>query len=76
MSSSAFPQAFSSPSSHPLAPYGWDADRETEFIPYAAQGLLPGRVLRVDRGQCDIVTPEGVIRADTEFVVPRDPMKV
>ena len=75
MSSSASPQA-SSPSSHPLAPYGWDADREAEFTPYAAQGLLPGRVLRVDRGQCDVVTPVGTVRADTEFVVPRDPMKV
>ncbi|MFG2648441.1 ribosome small subunit-dependent GTPase A [Streptomyces sp. NPDC048436] len=79
-SSSASPTSSSlqaSPSSpDPLAPYGWDADWEAEFTPYAAQGLLPGRVLRVDRGQCDIVTPEGVIRADTEFVVPRDPMKV
>ncbi|MGW6061629.1 ribosome small subunit-dependent GTPase A [Streptomyces sp. NPDC055189] len=76
MSSSASLQAFSSPSPNTLAPYGWDADREAEFTPYAAQGLLPGRVLRVDRGQCDIVTPEGVIRADTEFVVPHDPLKV
>ncbi|MEU9287769.1 ribosome small subunit-dependent GTPase A [Streptomyces sp. NPDC048275] len=66
----------SSFSSHPLAPYGWDADWEAEFTPHAAQGLLPGRVVRVDRGQCDVVTADGVIRADTEFVVPRDPMKV
>ncbi|SES46753.1 ribosome biogenesis GTPase [Streptomyces sp. yr375] len=57
-------------------PYGWDADREAEFVPYAEQGLLPGRVVRVDRGQCDVVTPVGTVRADTEFVVPRDPMKV
>ncbi|MEV3854735.1 ribosome small subunit-dependent GTPase A [Streptomyces sp. NPDC050095] len=66
----------SSASSHPLAPYGWDADWESEFAPYAEQGLLLGRVIRVDRGQCDVVTAEGVVRADTEFVVPRDPMKV
>ncbi|MER6463952.1 ribosome small subunit-dependent GTPase A [Streptomyces sp. NPDC001228] len=66
----------SSASSHPLAPYGWDADWESEFAPYAEQGLLPGRVVRVDRGQCDVVTPVGTVRADTEFVVPRDPMKV
>lgn len=32
--------------------------------------------MRVDRGQCDVVTPVGTVRADTEFVVPRDPMKV
>lgn len=65
-----------SASSHPLAPYGWDAGWESEFAPYAEQGLLPGRVVRVDRGQCDVVTVAGVVRADTEFVVPRDPMKV
>ncbi|WP_443042991.1 ribosome small subunit-dependent GTPase A [Streptomyces sp. NBC_00370] len=56
--------------------YGWDADWETEFVPYAERGLLPGRVVRVDRGLCDVVTAEGLVRADTEFVVPRDPMKV
>lgn len=73
------PLSFSSfrlPPAHPLALYGWDGEWEAEFAPYAAQGLLPGRVVRVDRGQCDVVTPAGVIRADTEFVVPRDPMKV
>ncbi|MFJ1564124.1 ribosome small subunit-dependent GTPase A [Streptomyces erythrochromogenes] len=61
---------------HPLAVYGWDDGWEAEFAPYAAQGLVPGRVVRVDRGQCDVATPDGVVRADTEFVVPRDPMKV
>ncbi|MEU7423637.1 ribosome small subunit-dependent GTPase A [Streptomyces sp. NPDC040750] len=66
----------SSASSHPLAPYGWDQGWEAEFAPHAERGLLPGRVVRVDRGQCDVVTPAGVVRADTEFVVPRDPMKV
>ncbi|MEU4146943.1 ribosome small subunit-dependent GTPase A [Streptomyces parvulus] len=66
----------SSSSSHPLAPYGWDTDWDSEFAPYAEQGLLPGRVVRVDRGQCDVVTVDGVVRADTEFVIPRDPMKV
>jgi ribosome biogenesis GTPase len=68
--------SFRLPSAHPLALYGWDGEWEAEFAPYAAQGLLPGRVVRVDRGRCDVVTPAGVIRADTEFVVPRDPMKV
>ncbi|MGW2645257.1 ribosome small subunit-dependent GTPase A [Streptomyces sp. NPDC001393] len=66
----------SSASSHPLAPYGWDEGWEAEFAAYAGQGLLPGRVVRVDRGQCDVVTAGGIVRADTEFVVPRDPMKV
>lgn len=63
-------------SEHPLAAYGWDAGWEAEFAPYARQGLLPGRVVRVDRGQCDIVTPRGTLRADTAFVVPRDPMRI
>lgn len=66
----------SASSSHPLTPYGWDEGWAAEFAPYAEQGLLPGRVVRVDRGQCDVVTPDGTVRADTEFVVPRDPMKV
>lgn len=62
--------------SHPLAAYGWDDGWEAEFAPYAEQGLLPGRVVRVDRGQCDVVTPLGTVRADTAFVVPRDPMRI
>ncbi|MGW2614959.1 ribosome small subunit-dependent GTPase A [Streptomyces sp. NPDC001500] len=63
-------------SSNPLAAYGWDEDWESAFTPFSAQDLLPGRVVRVDRGLCDVVTATGVVRADTEFVVPRDPMKV
>ncbi|MFF2210525.1 ribosome small subunit-dependent GTPase A [Streptomyces antibioticus] len=63
-------------SSHPLAAYGWDEDWADAFAPYAERGLLPGRVVRVDRGLCDVVTEAGTVRADTEFVVPRDPLKV
>ncbi|MFE1953427.1 ribosome small subunit-dependent GTPase A [Streptomyces sp. NPDC059524] len=74
MSSSSFTSSSSLSSS--LLPYGWDTGWDAEFAPYAEQGLLPGRVVRVDRGQCDVVTADGVVRADTEFVVPRDPMKV
>ncbi|GGZ32161.1 ribosome small subunit-dependent GTPase A [Streptomyces poonensis] len=66
----------SSASSHPLAPYGWDEAWAGEFAPYGTQGLLPGRVLRVDRGQCDVVTADGVLRADTAFVTPHDPLRV
>ncbi|MEU0403215.1 ribosome small subunit-dependent GTPase A [Streptomyces sp. NPDC006197] len=61
---------------HPLAVYGWDEGWEAEFVPYAAQGLVPGRVVRVDRGQCDVATAEGVVRADTAFVTPHDPLRV
>ncbi|MGW6528111.1 ribosome small subunit-dependent GTPase A [Streptomyces venezuelae] len=77
-SSSLFTSSLSGSSAapHPLTPYGWDADWEAEFAPYAAQGLVPGRVVRVDRGQCDVITADGTVRADTEFVTPRDPLKV
>ncbi|MFE4579351.1 ribosome small subunit-dependent GTPase A [Streptomyces chartreusis] len=59
-----------------LAPYGWDSAWADAFTPYDEQGLLPGRVVRVDRGQCDVVTADGVVRADTAFVTPHDPMRV
>ncbi|MEV7546885.1 ribosome small subunit-dependent GTPase A [Streptomyces sp. NPDC089915] len=61
---------------HALAAYGWDASWAAEFAPYAAEGLLAGRVVRVDRGQCDVMTEDGVIRADTAFVTPHDPLRV
>ncbi|MEV6654270.1 ribosome small subunit-dependent GTPase A [Streptomyces sp. NPDC051219] len=60
----------------PLTAYGWDDSLEADFAPYAAQGLLPGRVVRVDRGQADVVTTAGTVRADTAFVTPHDPMRV
>ncbi|MFK4102112.1 ribosome small subunit-dependent GTPase A [Streptomyces sp. NPDC019531] len=59
-----------------LAPYGWDEAWADEFAPYDTEGLLPGRVIRVDRGQCDVITDDGVVRADTAFVTPHDPMRV
>ncbi|MFD9484879.1 ribosome small subunit-dependent GTPase A [Streptomyces sp. NPDC059991] len=77
-SSSASRQSSShqSSTSHALSPYGWDDAWAADFAPYADQGLLPGRVVRVDRGQCDIVTAGGLLRADTAFVTPHDPMRV
>ncbi|MBT2405075.1 MULTISPECIES: ribosome small subunit-dependent GTPase A [unclassified Streptomyces] len=69
----SFPQA-SLP--HALAPYGWDDAWAAEFAPYAEQGLVPGRVVRVDRGQCDLMTADGIVRADTAFVTPHDPLRV
>ncbi|MFJ9209517.1 ribosome small subunit-dependent GTPase A [Streptomyces sp. NPDC102264] len=72
----SFSSLLAFPTSHPLVPYGWDEGWEAEFAPYAERGLVPGRVVRVDRGQCDVVTPSGLVRADTEFVTPRDPLRV
>ncbi|MFF0012005.1 ribosome small subunit-dependent GTPase A [Streptomyces sp. NPDC005374] len=59
-----------------LAPYGWDEAWADAFAPYESEGLLPGRVVRVDRGQCDVVTADGTLRADTAFVTPHDPLRV
>jgi len=73
-----FPLSFSfrDTSSHALVPFGWDDVWEAEFAPFAAQGLVPGRVVRVDRNACDLFTPDGPVRADTAFVMPHDPMRV
>ncbi|MET9802389.1 ribosome small subunit-dependent GTPase A [Streptomyces sp. NPDC006368] len=76
MSSSSVSTSAHASAPHPLAPYGWDAVWEAEFAPYADRGLVPGRVVRVDRGQCDMVTADGPVRADTSFVTPHDPLRV
>ncbi|WP_328923062.1 ribosome small subunit-dependent GTPase A [Streptomyces griseoaurantiacus] len=59
-----------------MAAYGWDEGWEAAFSSHADQGLLAGRVVRVDRGQCDVVTAGGTVRADTAFVTPHDPLRV
>lgn len=48
-----------SPSSHPLSRYGWDEDFAAAFAPFAEAGLAPGRIVRVDRGRCDLVVAGG-----------------
>ncbi|CAM5491901.1 ribosome small subunit-dependent GTPase A [Streptomyces fumanus] len=68
--------ATSSTASSVLTAHGWDTAWADAFAPYAAQGLVPGRVIRVDRGQCDVITADGVCRADTAFVTPPDPLRV
>ncbi|OHV35377.1 ribosome small subunit-dependent GTPase A [Pseudofrankia sp. EUN1h] len=42
-----------------LTAYGWDAGWEDVFASYRAAGLVPGRVTRVDRGACEVVTADG-----------------
>ncbi|OIJ88465.1 hypothetical protein BIV24_21420 [Streptomyces colonosanans] len=71
MTSTSTPSAFSA-----LAPYGWDDAWADAFAPYDAEGLIAGRVVRVDRGRCDVITADGVLRADTAFVTPHDPLRV
>lgn len=46
-----------------LADYGWDAERERSFAPSRADGLVPGRVVRAERGLCDVVAETGSVRA-------------
>jgi ribosome biogenesis GTPase / thiamine phosphate phosphatase len=45
-----------------LATYGWDAGWAEALRAGAADGR-PGRIVRVDRGECDVVTTDGVVRA-------------
>ncbi|MFF3904636.1 ribosome small subunit-dependent GTPase A [Streptomyces sp. NPDC001848] len=71
LSASSASSAFSA-----LVPYGWDDAWADAFAPYHAEGLIAGRVIRVDRGQCDVVTADGPLRADTAFVTPHDPLRV
>ncbi|MFF0723834.1 ribosome small subunit-dependent GTPase A [Streptomyces sp. NPDC004134] len=65
---------------HPLAAYGWTGEREADFAPFTAAGLVPGRVARVDLGRCDVVVPDpsgaGVhtVRAETAPVLDPDPV--
>lgn len=65
------------PSSQPLpsslARLGWDDHFAALFAEHAAAGLVPARVVRVDRGLCDVLTESGPLRADSSAVVSRDP---
>ncbi|GAA4591984.1 hypothetical protein GCM10023177_30370 [Streptomyces violaceoruber] len=45
------------------ADYGRDTERERSFTPSRADGLIPGRVVRAERGRCDVVTETGFVRA-------------
>ncbi|MFJ2810124.1 ribosome small subunit-dependent GTPase A [Kitasatospora sp. NPDC087271] len=49
----------------PLSGYGWTPELAELFTPLAEAGLIPARIVRVDRGQCDAVL------ADLETGEPR-----
>lgn len=61
-----------------LAGYGWTSESAERFAPLAEAGLTPARIVRVDRGQCDVVLadPETgelrTVRADTRPVGDAD----
>ncbi|MBB1254093.1 ribosome small subunit-dependent GTPase A [Streptomyces sp. OF3] len=67
-------------SAHPLSDYGWDDGYAADFHHHASRGLLPGRVVRVDRGRLDAVVADGdgvtTVLADTAPVATGDPMRV
>ncbi|MFE7122423.1 ribosome small subunit-dependent GTPase A [Streptomyces sp. NPDC057654] len=67
-------------SAHPLTAYGWDEGFAESFAPYAADGLVPGRIVRVDRGRCDLVVADGdttaTVRGDTSLVTTGDPVRI
>ena len=48
-----------------LADFGWTDGVATRFTPYLTDDVSPARVVRVDRGGCDAMTPTGPIRART-----------
>ncbi len=55
-----------------LESLGWDARRETEFEPYAAEGLVPGRVAVQHRGAYDVLTAEAELRCDVPARLVRE----
>jgi ribosome biogenesis GTPase len=44
---------------HALVAVGWDAGWAAAFAEHGAAGLVPGRIIRVDRGGCEVVTAGG-----------------
>ena len=64
--------------SQPLHAYGWTAELDDLFAPMAEAGLVPGRIVRVDRGICDVAIADGgtvaTVRADTGPVAHHDPL--
>ena len=73
------PLSYHTSAAHPLSGYGWDDAWAADFSFYAAAGLLPGRVVRVDRGLCSVVVADGdavrVLRAEMADVSTPDPMR-
>ncbi|MFC9662230.1 ribosome small subunit-dependent GTPase A [Nocardia sp. NPDC127606] len=63
----------SSPSSSDLSALGWDDSFAALFVAHASAGLVPARVVRVDRGRCDTLTASGAVRAASAAVASLDP---
>ncbi|MFG1790939.1 ribosome small subunit-dependent GTPase A [Nocardia sp. NPDC049149] len=46
-----------------LVPYGWTEAVALEYTSMIEEGCIPARVIRMDRSECDVATPNGVLRA-------------
>ncbi|MFI5715271.1 ribosome small subunit-dependent GTPase A [Nocardia sp. NPDC051750] len=46
-----------------LIPYGWTEAVAEDYLPHIDPGFVPARIVRMDRGECDVVTPSGPARA-------------
>lgn len=46
-----------------LVPYGWTEAVASEYLSVLTDGLTPARIVRMDRSECDVVTPTGPARA-------------
>ncbi|MGP3685796.1 ribosome small subunit-dependent GTPase A [Streptomyces sp. IBSNAI002] len=58
-----------------LSDYGWDQAREHAFAAHRADGLIPARIVRAERGRCDAVTEGGVVRSTIPATLDqRDPL--
>lgn len=62
----------SSTSSPQLSALGWDETFAALFTEHAAAGLIPARIVRVDRGRCDTLTAAGPVRADNSALIGPD----
>nr|WP_186318911.1 ribosome small subunit-dependent GTPase A [Streptomyces sp. SAJ15] len=67
---------------HPFHGYGWDQGFAESFADCVEgdRSLTPARIVRVDRGRCDLVVPDGAgvrtVRADAAPVATGDPLAI
>lgn len=57
-----------SSSAYDLSRFGWTTDLEEQFAAHRTAGLTPARIVRVDRGRCEVVTADGPLHADSTAV--------
>lgn len=74
MSAFSFPaDSVSDDDPRDLTAYGRDETRERGFASHREAGLVPARVVGVDRGRCHVVTADGPLRADTSALAGPEP---